>query len=57
MTAHAKWKEEKELRNKKISEAATAVVELLKTKSLTFDEADCVLTEAKETIRTTTIVD
>ena len=57
MTEHAKWKEEQELRKKKTAEAALEVVDLLKTKSLTYNEISDVLDGANVIIRNMIIVD
>ncbi len=57
VTAISEYKAKKEAREKKINETANEVIELLKTKSLTFDDIEDVLSEVKESIRSTIIVD
>lgn len=53
----AAYRAEKEETAKKIAEATTAIVELLKTKSFTFNETEDVLRKVEETILDTIIVD
>lgn len=56
-TAISEYKVKKEAREKKINETANEVIELLKTKSLTFDDIEDVLSQVKESIKSTIIVD